>query len=43
MKGTYGISDLRGCGWLNNVISPLTKGGGNTIDINLTPKATPAS
>ena len=39
VKGTYGISDLTGCGWLNNVISPLTKGGGNTIDINLTPKA----
>ncbi|MFA9269890.1 MAG: fibronectin type III domain-containing protein [Baekduiaceae bacterium] len=43
VKGTYGISDLTGCGWLNNVISPLTKGGGNTIDINLTPKAPAAT
>ncbi|MFA9271355.1 MAG: DUF6801 domain-containing protein [Baekduiaceae bacterium] len=39
LKGTYGISDLTGCGLLEAFISPLAKGGGNTIDINLTPKA----
>ncbi|UUY04528.1 fibronectin type III domain-containing protein [Svornostia abyssi] len=38
LKGTYGISDLTGCGLLESFISPLAKGGGNTIDINLTPK-----
>ncbi len=38
LKGTYGISDLTGCGLLEAFISPLAKGGGNTLDINLTPK-----
>ncbi len=38
LKGSYGISDLTGCGLLEGIISPLAKGGGNTIDINLTPK-----
>jgi chitodextrinase len=36
--GSYGISDLTGCGLLEAFISPLAKGGGNTIDINLKPK-----
>lgn len=37
--GTYALSDLTGCGALTAFISPLTKGSGNTLDINLTPKA----
>lgn len=39
LTGTYGISDLTGCGLLTSFISPLTKGAGNTIDLTLTPKA----
>lgn len=39
LTGTYALSDLTGCGALTSFISPLTKGAGNTIDINLTPKA----
>lgn len=38
LHGTYAISDLTGCGALNGIISPLAQGGGNTIDINLSPK-----
>ncbi len=38
LAGTYGISDLTGCGLLESFISPLAKGGGNTISIDLTPK-----
>ncbi len=39
LTGTYGMSDLTGCGLLTSFISPLTKGAGNTIDLTLTPKA----
>ncbi len=39
LTGTYAISDLNGCGVLNGIVSPLTAGGGNTISLNLTPKA----
>ncbi len=39
LTGTYAISDLNGCGILNGIVSPLTAGGGNTISLNLTPKA----
>lgn len=39
LTGSYAISDLTGCGALTAFISPLTKGSGNTIDVNLTPKA----
>ncbi len=39
LTGTYAISDLNGCGVLNGLVSPLTAGGGNTISLNLTPKA----
>ncbi|MBJ7472309.1 MAG: fibronectin type III domain-containing protein, partial [Solirubrobacteraceae bacterium] len=38
IAGTYRISDLNGCGVLNGLVSPLTAGGGNTINLNLTPK-----
>ncbi len=39
LTGTYAISDLNGCGVLNGIVSPLTAGKGNTISLNLTPKA----
>ncbi len=39
LAGTYEISDLNGCGALNGLVSPLTAGGGNTINLNLTPKS----
>lgn len=39
LTGTYGMSDLTGCGLLTSFISPLTKGAGNTIDLTLTPQA----
>ncbi|MBJ7470016.1 MAG: fibronectin type III domain-containing protein [Solirubrobacteraceae bacterium] len=39
IAGTYAISDLNGCGPLNGFVSPLTAGGGNTINLTLTPKA----
>ncbi|MFA9269888.1 MAG: DUF6801 domain-containing protein [Baekduiaceae bacterium] len=38
LTGTYGMSDLTGCGLLTSFISPLTKGAGNTIDLTLTPQ-----
>ncbi len=37
IAGTYSISDLNGCGLLNGLVSPLTAGGGNTINLNLIP------
>ncbi|MBJ7471983.1 MAG: fibronectin type III domain-containing protein, partial [Solirubrobacteraceae bacterium] len=43
LAGTYKISDLNGCGPLNGLVSPLTAGGGNTINLKLTPKAPAAS
>ena len=39
LTGTYGLSDLTGCGALTAFVSPLTKGSGNTIDITLTAKS----
>lgn len=39
LAGTFPISDLVGCGGLNNVLSPLTAGKGNAILLNLTPAA----
>ncbi len=38
LTGSYAISDLTGCGLLEPFLSPLTKGGGNTLDLTLTPK-----
>lgn len=38
LAGSYGISDLEGCGLLTDFISPLAKGGGNTLDLQLTPQ-----
>ncbi|MDO9352784.1 MAG: hypothetical protein Q7T55_03765 [Solirubrobacteraceae bacterium] len=35
IAGTFSISDLTGCGFLNNLVSPLTAGGGNAIALNL--------
>lgn len=39
LKGAYAISDLTGCGVLNDIISPFAAGGGNTLSIKLTPKS----
>ncbi len=39
IAGSYKISDLNGCGALNGLVSPLTAGGGNTINLNLAPVA----
>ncbi len=36
--GTFTISDLSGCGALTGIISPLTAGKGNAIQLNLAPK-----
>ncbi|MDO9356406.1 MAG: hypothetical protein Q7T55_22100, partial [Solirubrobacteraceae bacterium] len=38
IAGTFSISDLTGCGFLTNLVSPLTKGGGNAIALNLSRK-----
>jgi hypothetical protein len=38
LAGTFGISDLSGCGFLTGIVSPLTKGNGNAIALNLTPE-----
>ncbi|MDQ8045701.1 MAG: DUF6801 domain-containing protein [Solirubrobacteraceae bacterium] len=38
LAGSFAISDLVGCGPLNGIVSPLTKGGGNAIALQLTPK-----
>ena len=39
LVGTYAIGELTGCGSLGGLVSPLTAGGGNTISLDLTPKA----
>ena len=36
LTGTFGISDLTGCGFLNGIVSPITAGSGNAIALNLT-------
>jgi hypothetical protein len=38
IAGTFSISDLSGCGFLTGIVSPLTKGTGNAIALNLAPK-----
>ncbi len=38
ISGTFSISDLNDCGFLTGIVSPLTAGGGNTINAKLTPK-----
>ena len=43
LTGTYGISSLTGCGAFTSVLSPLTQGSGNTIDITLAGKPPAAS
>ncbi|WP_147312334.1 DUF6801 domain-containing protein [Thermomonospora umbrina] len=35
----YSIAPLENCGALNGILSIFTQGSGNTIDLNLTPKA----
>ncbi|MDO9355279.1 MAG: hypothetical protein Q7T55_16390, partial [Solirubrobacteraceae bacterium] len=35
IAGTFSISALTGCGFLNNLVSPLTAGSGNAIALNL--------
>ncbi|WP_407652764.1 DUF6801 domain-containing protein [Amycolatopsis cynarae] len=39
LSGTYDIAPLTGCGPLNNLISALATGPGNTIDVTLSPKS----
>ena len=36
LTGTFTISNLTGCGFLNGIVSPLTAGSGNAIALNLT-------
>lgn len=38
LTGRYAISDLTGCGLLEPFLNPLTKGGGNTLDLAITPR-----
>ncbi|MBP2330560.1 chitodextrinase [Kibdelosporangium banguiense] len=38
LTGEYTLAALKGCGFLNDIISALTAGPGNTIQITLTPK-----
>ncbi|MDO9353828.1 MAG: hypothetical protein Q7T55_09035, partial [Solirubrobacteraceae bacterium] len=38
IAGTFAISNLTGCGFLTNLVSPLTQGSGNLIAVNLTKK-----
>ncbi|MDO9353350.1 MAG: hypothetical protein Q7T55_06630 [Solirubrobacteraceae bacterium] len=38
IAGTFSISNLTGCGFLTNLVSPLTSGAGNAIALSLTPK-----
>lgn len=39
IAGSFTISNLSGCGFLEGIVSPLTAGSGNTIALNLTPAA----
>ncbi|GAA0252736.1 hypothetical protein GCM10010492_61620 [Saccharothrix mutabilis subsp. mutabilis] len=39
LAGTYTLPELQGCGQLNALISALTAGPGNTIEVKLTPKS----
>lgn len=43
MLSTFALSDLNGCGVLNGLVSPLTAGGGNTLDLSFQPLSAPAS
>ena len=36
LTGTYSIAPLKGCGFFNDIISMVTAGAGNTIELNLT-------
>ena len=38
LTGVYTLPALKGCGPLNGLISAVTAGPGNTIEVNLTPK-----
>jgi len=39
LSGTYDVAELTDCGPLNDLISSLATGPGNTIDVTLSPKA----
>jgi hypothetical protein len=39
IAGTFAISNLSGCGFLNGIVSPLTSGSGNAIALKLSPQA----
>ncbi len=43
LTGSYAISNLTGCGAFTALLSPLTAGGGNTIDVTLAAKPPAAS
>ena len=38
ITGSFAISDLNDCGFLTGIVSPLTAGSGNRINIKLTPR-----
>lgn len=38
LRGTFSLSNLQGCGFLNDIISPFAAGSGNQINIKLNPK-----
>lgn len=39
LAGAYALSDLVDCGALTGIISPFAQGGGNSINVKLTPSA----
>ena len=43
LTGQFATSDLIGCGNLNGLIGPLTRGSGNTISLKLSPAAPTSS
>lgn len=43
LTGSFGISDLNGCGVLNGLVSPSTASTGNTITLNATSVAPPGN
>jgi cell division septation protein DedD len=38
LAGTYAMSGVQGCGWLNDWVSPFVMSTGNTIDVTLVKK-----
>ncbi|WP_236725122.1 fibronectin type III domain-containing protein [Amycolatopsis orientalis] len=38
LSGTYTLPPLKGCGFLNELVSAVATGPGNTVEVNLTPR-----